>query len=233
MYFFTCDLYWLLRHWPQDTSRAHEVRLRVVADEQAVAYTALQHNAQAKTLTHDTPLHMAAYHNREWAVDALLRLGGDALASARNNDGTLPHQVARHGNMRDLLRLAVRHTKADTPSSEGPGADSDGDGRLSSSDKNNCRNLNNSEQEGDRGDNLGERFGGDSFPGNSEWRVDFGYDEPTRRQRGHERTARLNDDGSTSSSCGSPRYGASTRDVDDDKCEELFEEDPSDNYETE
>eukprot|EP00903_Cladosiphon_okamuranus_P019469 g17903.t1 len=48
---------------------------------------------------------MAAYHGQKWAVDTLLRLGADRLAA--NDKGQIPFQVARHNNIRSMLKPAV------------------------------------------------------------------------------------------------------------------------------
>lgn len=62
---------------------------------------------------------MAAYHNRKWAVDTLLCLGGECFT--RNDEGNLPHQVARHEDVRDLLlEAAARRYAAEGTDSEGP-----------------------------------------------------------------------------------------------------------------
>lgn len=45
---------------------------------------------------------MAAYHSRHWAVCTLLRLG--ANLSATNEEGRRPDQVARHDDIRTILR---------------------------------------------------------------------------------------------------------------------------------
>lgn len=45
---------------------------------------------------------MAAYHGQEWAVEILLRLGADCRAT--NDNGEHPFQVARHNNIRSMLK---------------------------------------------------------------------------------------------------------------------------------
>ncbi|CAN0137843.1 unnamed protein product [Ectocarpus sp. 6 AP-2014] len=58
-------------------------------------------NMEATTSNGDTPLHMAAFHGREWAVEILLRLG--ANRGAINDRGERPVQVARHNTVRAML----------------------------------------------------------------------------------------------------------------------------------
>ncbi|CAM9712556.1 unnamed protein product [Ectocarpus sp. 4 AP-2014] len=58
-------------------------------------------NMEATTSNGDTPLHMAAFHGREWAVKILLRLG--ANREAINDRGERAVQVARHNTVRAML----------------------------------------------------------------------------------------------------------------------------------
>lgn len=76
--------------------------------------------AQALTSAGDTPLHMAAYHGRKWAVKTLLYLG--ANPNLRNNEGKLPYQVARQEDVREVLRIAVfTSNAAGIDDTHGPG----------------------------------------------------------------------------------------------------------------
>lgn len=56
---------------------------------------------QAPNSCGDTPLHMAAFHGQEWAIDALIRLGADCHAT--NDKGECPFQVARQNTIRSKL----------------------------------------------------------------------------------------------------------------------------------
>lgn len=48
---------------------------------------------------------MAAYHGQEWAVETLLRLEANRLAT--NDNGERPFQVARHNTVRSMLQPSV------------------------------------------------------------------------------------------------------------------------------
>ncbi len=67
--------------------------------------SALYLEHQAANTNGDTPLHMAAYHGQEWAVDTLLRLGADPRAA--NVKKQQPLQVASHSNVRSRLQSSM------------------------------------------------------------------------------------------------------------------------------
>lgn len=60
---------------------------------------------QAVTSGGDTPLHTAAYHGQEWAIDTLLRLGANRRAI--NDNQQRPLQVARHNTARSMLQPSM------------------------------------------------------------------------------------------------------------------------------
>ncbi|CAB1115177.1 unnamed protein product [Ectocarpus sp. CCAP 1310/34] len=80
------------REWPRGGGLRAPLQLSSASIDQ---------HGGATTSNGDTPLHMAAFHGREWAVEKLLRLG--ANRGAINDRGERPVEVARHNTVRAML----------------------------------------------------------------------------------------------------------------------------------
>lgn len=106
----------------------------LIADEHRLHILSRTH-PQAANSRGDTPLHMAAYHGQEWAVDTLLRLGADCLAV--NDKGQSPFRVARHNTVRSMLKSAVAPGETVTASTGDVGVES-GVGRPKDNDSGNA-----------------------------------------------------------------------------------------------
>lgn len=71
----------------------------------SVHFDSMLATPQAANINGDTPLHMAAYHGQEWAVETLLRLGADGRAT--NDKGERPFEIAKLNDIRSMLKPSV------------------------------------------------------------------------------------------------------------------------------